>query len=137
MKVRAECNIKEELHLKIFSQLNDLRSWGVSPCDLKILASLYDMDFDILNSNSIQDYNSRMTVIFSKESKKILMEKLKMSYNTFNNGLSRLRKKGFIKKGNSLDEKLLFNLNTNVFSFTIEYLNGEEYIKYKNKKQKK
>jgi hypothetical protein len=47
-----------------------------------------------------------------------------MSYNTFNNSLSKLRKKGLLNKDNSLNEKLLFDLSKSSFTFTIEFQNG-------------
>jgi hypothetical protein len=122
MKVKSNINFKTDLHFKIFSYFNEYLNWDIVIGDLRILAKIYDTDFEMLSS--IVKYEDRMSVLFSSDTKKKMMEGLQMSYNTFNNGLSRLRKKGLITKDNTIDEKRLFNLNNPVFNFTIEYING-------------
>jgi len=122
MKVLNKINIKENLHFCIFKQLNELLSWDITPSDIKILASFYNLDFDMINSGNVKVYEDRMSILFSPENKKKIMESLDMSYNTFNNSLSKLRKKDLINKDNTLNEKRLFNLNKPSFSFTIEFV---------------
>jgi len=136
MIVKTKCDIQKDLHYQVFSYLNELRSWGILPGDLKILSELYNYLFVLSNNNHIKDFKDKMNLLFSSEYKKEIMEKLGMSYNTFNNGLSRLRKKGFIGKNNILNEKLLLNLNKQEFSFTIQYLSEEEYQRLTNQTKK-
>lgn len=124
MKVKSNINFKKDLHFNIFTQLNEFLHWDITISDLKIFSELYNMDFEMLASGTVKNYEDRMSILFSVDTKKKIMEDLKMSYNTFNNSLSKLRKKGLISKDNTIDEKRLFNLNNPVFSFTIEYTNG-------------
>jgi predicted transcriptional regulator len=128
MKILKKLDIKEELHYQIFTLLNEMSEWGLTPSDIKILAELYNLDFNLANSG-IQPQQSRMTILFSSDTKKSIMDKFNISYNTFNNSLTKLRKKGFITK-NTIDEKRLYNLNRGRFNFTIEFLNEEEYQAY-------
>jgi len=126
MKIKHNINIKRDLHLFIFTQLNELRHWGITLSDVKILAELYNKDYDIVTQNKIENYKDRMTILFSKETKDKIISDLNMSYNTFNNSLTKLRKKGLLEKDNSLNEKLLFDLGKNTFSFIIEFQDEEK-----------
>jgi hypothetical protein len=119
MKLTHKINIKRDLHYFIFSNLNELRHWGITSNDVRILAELYNQDFDLANNQKILNYEDRMTILFSQNIKNKIMEKLNISYNTFNNSLSKLRKKSFVSQNNTIDEKLLFNLNKPEFTFTI------------------
>ena len=120
MKVTHKLPFKSELHFYIFTQLNDLFHWGVTPSDLKILAELYNADYEMLATGSVKLYNDRMAILFSSEFKKKLMDKLNISYNSFHNSLTKLKKKSLLNKDNSLNEKLLLNLSKNTFTFIIE-----------------
>jgi hypothetical protein len=124
MKVKSNINFKKDLHFNIFTYLNEFLHWDITISDLKIYSELYNIDFEMLSSGAVKNYEDRMSILFSVDTKKKIMEDLKMSYNTFNNSLSKLRKKGLITKDNTIDEKRLFNLNNLVFNFTIEYTNG-------------
>ncbi|MCK9429238.1 MAG: hypothetical protein M0R17_04490 [Candidatus Omnitrophica bacterium] len=121
MKIEHKLNIKKDLHLFIFSQLNELRHWDLVPSDVRILAQLYNMDYDMVATGEVKKYEDRMNILFSVENKKKIMEELKMSYNTFNNSLTKLRKKDWISKDNTIDEKYLFNLGAKEFKFIIEF----------------
>jgi len=123
MKVQSKINIQRELHFYIFNQLNQLLHWGVTPSDIKILAELYNMDYDMISSGNVKVYEDRMAILFSSENKKKIMELLNMSYNTFNNSLSKLKKKDLVNKDNTINERRLFNLGRDTFSFTIEFTN--------------
>lgn len=120
MKVSKTINIKENLHFYIFTQLNELLHWEATPSDIKILSELYNMDYDMLASGNVKIYEDRMAILFSGENKQKIMDKLQMSYNTFNNSLTKLRKRGLIKE-NTINEKRLFNLGRDSFTFTIEF----------------
>ena len=96
MKVKHKLNIKKDLHFFIFSQLNDLRHWELTPGDVKILAYLFNIDYDMKVSGEVKKYEDRMNLLFSQENKHKIMQDLGVSYNTFNNCLTRLRKKGWI-----------------------------------------
>ena len=119
-------DIQKQLHYIIFKEMNEIRSWGLSRNDLKVMASFYNKGFELLTS--IPSYNERMLVLFSKETKNGLIKDSAISYNTFNNSLSKLRKKGLIK-GNFLHENLLFNLNRDTFDLTIRLVNEPEVTK--------
>lgn len=123
MKIEHKLNIKKDLHLFIFSQLNELRHWDLAPSDVRILAQLYNMDYDMVATGEVKKYEDRMKILFSIDNKNKIMEELKMSYNTFNNSLTKLRKKDWISKDNTIDEKYLFNLGVNEFKFTIDFKN--------------
>ena len=127
MKVQSKISIQRELHFYIFNQLNQLLHWGVTPSDIKILAELYNMDYDMISSGNIKVYEDRMAILFSAENKKKIMELLNMSYNTFNNSLSKLKKKDLVNKDNTINERRLFNLDRDTFSFTIEFTDEEKY----------
>jgi predicted transcriptional regulator len=136
MKIIKQLNIKEDLHYQIFTLLNDMYGWGISPSDIRILAELYNRDFEMASSGEVTSYESRMEILFSSKVKKEIMEKLNISYNTFNNSLSKLRRKDFISK-NTINERRLYNLSKGSFSFTIEFLDTPQYQQYleKNKKE--
>lgn len=134
MKILKKLDIKEDLHYQIFTLLNEMSGWGITPSDIKILSELYNLDFEMASSGSVKSYEDRMAILFSTENKKAIMNKFNLSYNTFNNSLSKLRKKGFIDK-NTIDERRLYNLNNGKFVFQIEFLNEEEYQKYKERKR--
>lgn len=127
MKIPSKINIKKDLHFYIFKQLNELLNWGATPSDIKILAELYNTDFEMINTGNVKTYEDRMAILFSSETKKKIMKYLNMSYNTFNNSLSKLRKKDLVNENNTIDEKRLFNLNLQFFRFTVEFSNEEEY----------
>lgn len=120
MKVKYYTNIQDNLHFLIFDTFNKAYDWGLHPTDIKVLAELYNMDYFLLQD--IKSYKDRMTVLFSKESKAAIFAKLKISYNTFNNSLTRLRKKDIIED-NSLEEKYLFDLTKQEFEITLNVLN--------------
>lgn len=123
MKVVNKLPFESDLHLYIFTQLNDLFHWGVTPSDLKLLAELYNADYEMLATGNVKLYTDRMAIIFSSEFKQKLMEKLGVSYNSFYNSLTRLKKKSLLNKDNTLNEKMLFNLSKDSFTFTIECIN--------------
>jgi len=125
MKLKHKIDIKKDLHYFIFTQLNELRRWGITSSDVKILSELYNKDYEIATLNKIENFKDRMTILFSKETKDKIISDLNMSYNTFNNSLTKLRKKGLLEKDNSLNERLLFDLGKNTFSFIIEFQDGE------------
>ena len=133
MKILKKLDIRRDLHYKIFTLLNEMSGWGIAPSDIKILAELYNLDFEMANSKQVNTYDARMAILFSTETKQAIMDKLKLSYNTFNNSLTKLRKKGFIKD-NTIDERRLYNLNKNSFEFTIEFLTEEAYEEIKKNK---
>ena len=123
MKVKYLTNISSNLHFNIFRLLNDLRNWGLTQSDIRVLAEFYNEDSAMLLSGEIKNYDARMSILFSSEFKKRIMNNLGMSYNTFNNSLSKLRKKGFITEDNSIDERYLLNLKKEQYDFTIVFTN--------------
>jgi len=76
MIVKTKCDIQKDLHYQVFSYLNELRSWGILPGDLKILSELYNYLFVLSNNNHIKDFKDKMNLLFSSEYKKEIMEKL-------------------------------------------------------------
>ena len=133
MTLTYNVDIQKHLHYIIFKEMNEIRSWNLSGNDLKIFAAFYNKDFELLHT--IPEYESRMLILFSKEIKDALMTELNVSYNTFNNSLSKLRKKGLIK-GNFLIEKLLFDLNSTEFSIIIKLKHAPEFSKVITEAQK-
>jgi len=125
MKISLTSNvdIQKHLHSIIFSEMNEVYSWKLSRNDLKVFAGFYDKDFELIPT--ITEYKDRMVVLFSKDIKDSLIKELKISYNTFNNSLSKLRKKGLIE-GNTLNEKLLFNLKADKVTLVINFINSNE-----------
>lgn len=117
MTITYNVDIQKHLHYIVFKEMNEIRSWGLSKNDLRVFAAFYNKDFELLHT--IPNYNDRMVVLFSKDIKNDLIDEIKISYNTFNNSLSKLRKKGLIK-GNFLIEKLLFDLNSKDFNIIIK-----------------
>ena len=120
MKVKYYTSIEDNLHFLVFETFNKVYKWGLSQSDLRVLSEFYNTDFQLLKS--VPKYEERMTVLFSKKIKEYIYEKLEMSYNTFNNILSRLRKKGIIED-NSIVERYLFDLNRHQFSITLDIIN--------------
>lgn len=119
MKVIKKINIKEDLYYHVFKWLNkDIFHWGLTDGDVKILNELYIANFEMIDT--VKESKDRMSILFSSPTKNKLIEKLNISYNTFNNSLTKLRKKGIIE-GNSIDESkpLMLDLNTKEFNFTI------------------
>jgi DNA-binding transcriptional ArsR family regulator len=125
MKIKSTIDIKKDLHFFVLTQLNKYQGWEVSPSDIKIFAELHNIDAEMVSSGNVKSYEDRMSILFSSETKKRIMDKLDMSYNTFSNGLSRLRKKGLITKDNTINEKRLRNLNKQSYVFTIEFTHEE------------
>lgn len=125
MTINYNVDIRKHLHYTIFTKMNEIRSWGLSKNDLKVFAAFYNKDFDLLSK--IPDYDARMLVLFSKETKDIIIDNIKVSYNTFNNSLSKLRKKGLIK-GNSLLEQLLFDLDSKEFKIILKLKHEEQEV---------
>lgn len=130
MKVRKIINIKKDLFYNVFTLQNEIFGWGLAPSELKILSELYNLDFDMKSSGKVKTYTDRMSILFSSDSKKIIMDKFKLSYNTFNNSLSKLRKKGFVVK-NTIDEKRSYDLNRNTFNFNIEFMTKDAFEAWK------
>lgn len=123
MTIIYNVDIQKHLHYIIFKEMNEIRSWGLSRNDLKVFAAFYNKDFELLPT--IPQYDARMLVLFSKETKDSLIDSISVSYNTFNNSLSKLRKKGLIK-GNFLIEKLLFDISSDEFKLTIKLKHAPE-----------
>ena len=137
MLIPKKINIINDLHFYIFTQLNELLSWGITPSDIKILSELYNTDYKMIASHNVKAYKDRMSILFSSETKKEIMANLNISYNTFNNSLSKLRKKGLINEDNTISEKRMFDLNKKSFTFTIKLMDEEEYSKFIEGTQKK
>jgi predicted transcriptional regulator len=120
MLIKRKTNIKKNLHYKILELFNSyVYMWNLSETEVKVFAALYDKLFEI--KKTVSDIKIRMNVLFSKESKTEIITNLNISYNTFNNALTTLRKKGFIKN-NTLDEKLCFDIHSKEFKITIHYI---------------
>lgn len=136
MKVLHPINILEDLHFELFSFLNNLRNWGLTQSDLKVLSELYNIYSEMHISQDIKNYEDRMAILFSSETKKKIMGKLSMSYNTFNNSLSKLRKKGFVNEDNTIEVKRLLDLTKNTFEFTIKFMDEKEYSRFIEQKKK-
>ncbi len=117
MILKYSVDIKKNLHYIIFKNLNEISSWGLSKNDLKVFAAFYNKDFELLKSISV--YRDRMVVLFSKDVKDILIKDINISYNTFNNSLSKLRRKGLIE-GTDLHEQWLFDLDKLEFNLIIK-----------------
>ena len=117
MTITYNVDIQKHLHYIVFKEMNEIRSWGLSKNDLRVFAAFYNKDFELLHT--IPNYTDRMVVLFSKDIKNDLINEINISYNTFNNSLSKLRKKGLIR-GNFLIEKLLIDLNSKDFNIIIK-----------------
>ncbi|MCP4255532.1 MAG: hypothetical protein GY775_19425 [Candidatus Scalindua sp.] len=125
MKVEKKIDFKKDLFFEVFSLYNDFAHWNIASSDVKILSELYTLDFELKNSGAIKGYNDRMNILFSKDNKTKLIDKLGISYNTFNNSLTKLRKKGLITD-NTIDEGRLFDLNKGYFTFTISFKDAKK-----------
>ena len=119
MKVDYYTNIRNNLHFLVFETFNKVYTWGLSQSDLRVLAEFYNVDYELVKS--IPTYKERMVILFSKDVKEVVYKRLKMSYNTFNNVLSKLRKKGIISE-NAINETYLFNLEKKEFNITLRIL---------------
>ena len=120
MLIKKSINFKESLNYKVFTLLKHQMNWKLSDNEVKVLAALYNEDFAL--STKVLDVDIRMKTLFSKEVKKIIIDKINISYNTLNNALTVLRKEGFITN-NSINEQYLFDINKTKFQFTIEFTN--------------
>ncbi len=132
MKVEYFTDIQSNLHFLVFETFNKVYQWSLSRSDLKVLAEFYNVDFQLLKT--VPKYKERMTILFSKDSKESIYKRLGMSYNTFNNVLSKLRKKGIISN-NELVEKYLFNLNVDNFTIVFNIRNEAASTEIDNKTQ--
>ena len=125
MEVRKRINISKDLYYHILRWLNyDIFSWGLSEGDVKIFSEIYKKNNAIrLN---VSGEKERMTILFSKEILRDIQEDLNISYNTFHNSLSKLRRKGLIVN-NSIDDRIFpKKLNPDEFIFTIKMTNIKE-----------
>ena len=113
--------------------MNDVYSWKLSKSTLMVLSELYNKDFEL--TKTIKEYNPRMTVLFSKKTKEEMIKSLGISYNTFHNCLSKLNKKGLTTK-NTINEKLLFDLEKEQISLTITFIDLNKENKDVNKENK-
>jgi hypothetical protein len=116
MKVKYYTDIKNNLHFLVFDTFNKAYKWGLHPNDIKILAEFYNLDYFLVKQ--VPTYQDRMTILFSKDSKDAIYKKLNMSYNTFNNSLVRLRKKGLLGR-NEIIEKYLLDLGKDEFNIVL------------------
>ena len=123
MIITYNVDIQKQLHYIIFKEMNEIRSWELSRNDLKVLAAFYNKGFELIKT--IPNYDDRMVILFSKDTKDSLIIDMSISYNTFNNSLSKLRKKGLIR-GNFLLEQLLFDLDREEFKITIKLVHESE-----------
>ena len=140
MQIKKSISFKDELYYKIFSLINanivtlDLSEneievfrlthpntpiWNLSENEIKVLSSFYNKDFELLNK--VKEYDLRMKILFDKKNKDEISNQHNLSYNTFNNILTSLRKKNFIKD-NTIDEKYLQDLNKKEIRFSILFL---------------
>lgn len=101
---------KQNLRYIIFSFMNDIHSWNLSRNDIKVFTAFHNKDVEL--KKTIDNHSDRMVIIFSKQIKDIIIKETALSYNTFNNSLSKLRKKQLINK-NSLYSQLSFNVDKN------------------------
>jgi len=92
---------------------------GLMKREMDVLAELMYQNY--LNQN-ITDFNKRQVILFSTDSRNIMIERLNMSAGSFNDYLSRLRKKKVITKDNKLmqflniipDGKYEFNIKFDI-----------------------
>lgn len=125
MEVKKKINIEKDLYYHILRWLNyDIFFWGLSEGDIKIFSEIYKKNNFI--RESVSKEKERMTILFSKETLQDIQKNLNISYNTFHNSLSKLRKKGLIVNNNIDDRIFPKKLNPNEFTFTIKITNIEE-----------
>jgi len=103
-KIKLNSSI-DSFYLDIFSLLNDT-FLELRPKEVEVLAALYTKNYNLIPK--IKDEKSRMTILFSSDSKKELAESLNLGYNSFMNNITALRKKQFIVN-NMLNKKFYFN----------------------------
>jgi hypothetical protein len=126
MQIKKSILFKDELHYKIFNLINaNISTWNLSENEIKVLSSFYNKDFELLTK--IKDYDLRMKILFDKKNKDEISNQYNLSYNTFNNVLTSLRKKNFIKD-NTIDEKYLQDLNKKEIVFSILFLDENREI---------
>jgi len=120
-------DIKEELHLSLFKILNIIFKWKLKESDIKVLAALYDKNEELRETTSLHE--DRMTILFSSKVRKELISKIGLSYNSFNNNLFFLRKKGFIEDKNLIVGKDGNNpygvmFNSDKYNLNIKFVNA-------------
>lgn len=117
MKIKLNTSI-DKFYYDVFNIMNN-NFLKLKQQELSVISSLYQKNLELLSK--IKDEQLRMKILFSKEVKDELCEKLNVSYNSFMNNLSSLRKKDFIRD-NKLNSKLFFN-PTN-FKIEIDVITG-------------
>lgn len=111
---------KEKIYKKLFSYLAIENNWNLTSTDLDIANELFLMNYSLLNT--MKDFDLRMDKLFSKETKDNLYTKLNLSYNTFNNSLTKLRKIGLIQY-NKLHKNISnINIDKGEITLTINML---------------
>jgi len=100
LKVKSS---KEKIYKTFFNYLAVDNDWNLTSTDLDIANELFIKNYNMLDT--VKDFNKRMEIIFSKTIKESIYKSLNLSYNTFNNSLTRLRKTGLIND-NKLNETI-------------------------------
>ncbi len=80
----------ENKYKKLFELFKILYNWELNNTDLLVANKLYN-ESKVLNAN-IKDFDNKMTTLFSSKHKENMMKDLGLSYNNFNNSLTKLRK---------------------------------------------
>lgn len=108
-----------EFLLTILLVFKSAYNWDMDRKDLRVLAYLHARDNEL--TDTIKDSATRSILIFTKESKEKIYTKMGISYNSFNNGLSNLRKFNLIQNNNKLRMPLNIT-NGNVTDLTLNIL---------------
>lgn len=95
--LKVNINIFYKVLLPLMDKFPPIR--GLMKRELEVLAELMYQNYQ---NKSIEDFNKRQIILFSTDSRKIMHDRLTMSEGSFNDYLSRLRRKNVITKDNKL-----------------------------------
>ena len=106
----------KELYKELLNIFSLLGEYNLTASDIAVAAEILDRNFNLISK--VQDESIRNEILFSAKEKKALHTNLNISYNTFNNALTKLRKANIIKdnKLNTALAKIDINskLNLNI-----------------------
>lgn len=117
MKIPLKVNV--ELFYKVLLPLMDKFPpiKGLMKKEMEVLSELMYQNY--LNK-AMEDFDKRQMLLFSTENRKIMYNKLGMSEASFNDYLSRLRRKKVITKDNKL-EPFLNIIPGDTYEFSIKF----------------
>lgn len=110
---------RDRIYYKAYSIVNNTRGWGLKNQDILIFGELLNKIVEL--KKTVSAYHTRMLILFNKETKKEIINKLGINYNSFMNSITKLRKIGLIEEGNLIDEDYAFDIKNNHYIIEIQY----------------